>query len=277
MKPTKEQKYGFTGSAILCGLIVLILSFIFLRTEIKAEEEGIPVNFGTVDWAAGTFEPAPAESKPETPVETPVPEVTPVPAPPVRQQPVITQNTEQTAAIEAAKEKERKAEQERKRIEQERREAEKQRLAEEQEEQRKKDAINRQMSDAFGMGNTAGSSEGTATTGSGNQGSLQGNGATGPYTGVGGAGSFDLSGRSLRGGSLQRPAYDIQEEGSIVLEITVDPQGNVIQAEVRLRGTNIENANMRKSAIEAAKRTKFNAISGSQNQIGTITYRYTLK
>jgi TonB family protein len=274
MKITREQKYGFTGSVLLCGLIVLILSLIFLQTEIKAEEEGIPVNFGTVDWAAGTFEPAPAASEPETPVETPVPEVIPTPAPPVRQQPVITQNTEQTAAIEAAKEKERKAEQERKKIEQERREAEKQRLAEEQ---RKKDAINQQMSNAFGMGNTAGSSEGTAATGSGNQGSLQGNGAAGSYTGVGGVGSFDLSGRSLRGGSLQRPAYDIQEEGAIVLEITVDPQGNVIQAEIRLRGTNIENANMRKSAIEAAKRTKFNAISSTQNQIGTITYRYTLK
>ncbi|GHS96260.1 hypothetical protein FACS189421_01010 [Bacteroidia bacterium] len=276
MKMTKEQKYGFTASALLCLLIVFILSLIFLQTEIKAEEEGIPVNFGTVDWAAGTFEPAPARSESETPVETPVPEVVPasVPAQPVRQQPVITQNTEQTAAIEAAKEKERKAEQERQKIEQERREAERQRLAEEQ---RKKDAINQQMSNAFGVGNTPGSSEGTAASGSGNQGSAQGNATTGPYTGVGGVGSFDLSGRSVRGGSLQRPAYDIQEEGSIVLEITVDPQGNVIQAEVRLRGTNIENANMRKSAVEAAKRTKFNAINGTQNQIGTITYRYTLK
>jgi TonB family protein len=276
MKLTKEQKYGFSGSAILCLLIVFILSLIFLQTEIKAEEEGIPVNFGTVNWAAGTFEPAPARSQPETPVETPVPEVVPAsePAQPVRQQPVITQNTEQTATIEEAKEKERKAEQERQKIEQERREAEKQRLAEEQ---RKKDAINQQMSNAFGMGNTPGSSEGTASSGSGNQGSAQGNATTGPYTGVGGVGTFDLGGRSLRGGNLQRPAYDIQEEGSIVLEITVDPQGNVIQAEVRLRGTNIENANMRKSAMEAAKKTKFNAINGTQNQIGTITYRYTLK
>jgi len=61
-----------------------------------------------------------------------------------------------------------------------------------------------------------------------------------------------------------------------VVEITVDPQGNVIKAEIHLRGTNIDNASMRKSAIEAARKTKFNAISGKQNQIGTITYNFRL-
>jgi TonB family protein len=276
MKVTKEQIIGFSGAVILCLLIVLLLSFIFLQTEIKAQEEGVFVNFGTVDWAAGTVEPAPSGGNQTVPVEDPVPEVIPVPEPaparPSPQPPVITQTHESTAAIEAAKEK---------KLEQERQEAERRRLAEEQrkkveEEQRKKEAINRQMSDAFGTGNTSGN-EGAAASGTGNQGSTQGNAATGAYTGTGGVGSFDLSGRSLRGGGLQRPSYDIQEEGSIVVEITVDPQGNVITADVRLRGTNIENSNMRRSAIEAAKKTKFNAIAGSQNQIGSITYKYTLK
>ncbi|MDR2805617.1 MAG: TonB family protein [Dysgonamonadaceae bacterium] len=270
MKLTKEEIYGFGSSALLCLLIVLMLAFIFLRTEVRAEAEGIPVEFGAIEWASGADEPAPSGNDAETPVVAPVPEVVPQPAPPVAKPPAITQNVEQTAAIEA--EKQRK-EQERK-LEQEKREAERKRL---EEEQRRKDAINRQLSEAFGAGNAPGGSQGTAATGSGNQGSPQGNAAGGVSTGEGGVGSFNLSGRSLRGGGLQRPAYDVQEEGAIVVEITVNPQGDVIQAEIRLLGTNIENAHMRRSAVEAAKKTKFNGIAGAQNQIGTITYRYTLK
>jgi TonB family protein len=245
MKPTKEQIIGFTGSAIFCLILILMLSFLFLQTETKAQEEGVWVNFGSVDWAGGTFEPKPESEKREIPME--------------KTPPVITQETEQTAVIDVPDKK--ASEQER-------------RLAEEQ---RRKDAINRQMSGAFGKGDASGGSEGTAGSGAGNQGSPQGNAAVGSYTGTGGFGDFDLSGRTLREGGLQRPSYVVQEEGTIVVEIAVDPEGNVINAEVRLRGTNIENSNMRKSAIEAARKTKFNAISGIQNQIGTITYRYTLK
>ena len=34
---------------------------------------------------------------------------------------------------------------------------------------------------------------------------------------------------------------------------------------------------MRKSALDAAKRAKFNSIGGANNQSGTITYLYKLK
>ena len=81
--------------------------------------------------------------------------------------------------------------------------------------------------------------------------------------GVGGYGSFNLNGRSIGAGGLPRPAYTIQEEGKIVINITVDPKGNVIFAEIG-RGTNIDNASMRKSALDAAKRAKFNSISGGE-------------
>ena len=94
--------------------------------------------------------------------------------------------------------------------------------------------------------------------------------------GVGGYGSFNLNGRSIGAGGLPRPAYTIQEEGRIVINITVDPKGNVIFAEIG-KGTNIDNGSMRKSALDAAKRAKFNSISGANNQSGTITYLYKLK
>lgn len=271
MKITKEEIWGFSGSAVFCLIIFLILYFTFLHTKILAEEEGILVNFGTVDWAAGTFEPRAEGENRQVPQEEVSP---PLENPQQSEAPqVITQNDEQTVVVEAD---------DKEKIERERAEAEQRRIAEEQrkraeEEQRRREAINQQMANAFGAGDTPQSNEGTAIEGAGNQGSNEGNAPTGSYTGVGGVGDFDLSGRSLGAGGLQRPSYTAQEEGTIVVEITVDSRGNVINAEIRLRGTNIENANMRRSALEAARKTKFNAIAGTQNQIGSITYRYSLK
>jgi TonB family protein len=261
MKITKEQIIGFTSSTALCLIFILILSLLFLQTETKAHEEGIWVNFGTVDWATGTFEPKPENNSGQVPKEENIPKAEPVKIPPV-----MTQQTEQTATVEVTDKQ--TSGQNRKPTEEERRLAE---------EQRRREAINRQMSGVFGTGEAPKGNEGTAEAGAGNQGSRQGNAPVGSYTGVGGIGDFDLSGRTLRDGGLQPPAYLAQEEGTIVVEITVDPKGNVIHAEIRLRGTNIENKPMREAAREAALKTKFNAISEIQNQIGTITYRYTLK
>ena len=126
------------------------------------------------------------------------------------------------------------------------------------------------------MGSQEGNSQGDAASGTGNQGSPFGNSDHGANEGVGGYGSFNLNGRSIGAGGLPRPAYTIQEEGRIVINITVDPKGNVIFAEIG-KGTNIDNASMRKSALDAAKRAKFNSISGANNQSGTITYLYKLK
>ena len=63
-----------------------------------------------------------------------------------------------------------------------------------------------------------------------------------------GYGSFNLNGRSIGAGGLPRPAYTIQEEGRIVINITVDPKGNVIFAEIG-KGTNIDNGSLVKYII----------------------------
>lgn len=139
----------------------------------------------------------------------------------------------------------------------------------------KTDGVNK-VAGAFGIGSAEGNNQGDAETGIGNQGSPFGNSDHGENDGIGGYGSFNLNGRSIGAGGLPRPAYTIQEEGKIVINITVNPKGKVIFAEIG-RGTNIDNASMRKSALEAAKRATFNSISGANNQSGTITYVYKLK
>jgi TonB family protein len=280
MELTKEKTYGIIGSILFCILLLLILYFTFLRTEIKAKEEGVLVNFGTVNVAAGTFTPkgevpkatqqeaAPAPPTREIP-ETPPPK--PQPKPQAKPQakptpPPITQTLEQTAAIEAEKQKQREkaAAEQAARAEQARR----------AEEERKRDAINRQVSGAFGSGATGNSKQGTEQTGSGTQGTPQGTSTTAQS--VGGYGEFNLGGRTLGAGGLPRPAYSAQEEGSIIVNITVDPQGNVILAEIG-KGTTINSDAMRKSALDAARRAKFSSINGNNNQSGTITYRYRLQ
>ncbi|MDR1368903.1 MAG: TonB family protein [Dysgonamonadaceae bacterium] len=274
MKYTKEKIYGYIGSAVFCLLILLLLYFTVLHTEAQTGEEGVLVNFGNVDLASGSFEPRyQGENREVLPQEET--------APPVQQShqpetapPVITQNNEESVAIEASKKKEEERKQ------REIAEAEQRRIAEArkkaEDEQKRREAINSQVSGAFGTGTSNQSNQGTGSSGSGNQGSTQGNSDTGVYTGTGGYGEFALNGRSLGTGGLPRPSYSVQEEGKIVINITVDPKGNVILAEIG-RGTNIDNDTMRRSALEAARKAKFNSISGSNNQSGTITYRYSLK
>ncbi|MDR1719667.1 MAG: TonB family protein [Dysgonamonadaceae bacterium] len=260
MKVTKEEVFGYTGSAIVCLLLLLLLSVIVLRTEVLQAEEGILVNFGNVDLAAGTFEPRSQQADiPEIASEASSPAVQPQ-----TNEPVLTQDTEESVAIAAA-EKARK--------EQEARIAqEKQRQLEEQ---RRREAINQQVAGAFNNASSATANQGTAASGVGNQGSPQGSPDSNVYADGSGYGEFSLTGRTLGSGGLPKPAYSVQDEGKIVVNITVDPKGNVILAEIG-KGTNIDNASLRKSALEAARKTKFNAISGSNNQSGTITYKYKL-
>jgi len=290
MKLTKEEIYGYIGSGIFCLLIFIFLTLMVIRTTIKSGEEGILVNFGNVDISSGAYnqragEPQAQTSQPQVQQPAPAPAPVRTTPPPVAQQrpqnnatpPAITQNIENTAAIEAAK----KEQAEKNRIEAERRaqqareqEAIRAQQAKEQEEVRRRDAINQQVSGAFGSSTTGQNQGGTGTTGTGIQGNPNSTSPVGSPTGTG-YGDFDLGGRTIGTGGLPRPDYSVQVEGVIVVDITVNPSGDVISAVIG-RGTTIENATLRNSALTAAKKAKFNSVSGGNNQSGKITYRYRL-
>jgi len=266
MKTDKNDVVAFAGTLIIHIIAAIILFFMVLRTIVPDEEEGVMVLYNPV----GLFEPVGQGSQvvENIPSQSDI-----IPSP---SEAIINQDQEETAYIADSlggrqREEERSRREEAERIERERIEAEAQR-------QRESDISNRvadQVAGAFGTGNADNGSQGY-TEGAGNQGSPFGNSDTGANSGVGGMGEFSLSGRTIRGGGLPRPAYTMQEEGRIVIDITVDPKGNVIIAEIG-KGTNIDNSSMRSSALEAAKLAKFNSIKGTNNQSGTITYRYTLK
>lgn len=294
----KDDIYGLIGSAIFHVVIFLILWFSVLRTVAPEEDGGVLVNFGNVDLAAGTFEPKyTGQELPQETTTTPPPPPAPAPKVETPKEDLLTQDIEESVSLNDKKKKEekrKKEEADKKRKEevqkeqiQKQKDAEAKRLAEEarkkaeaakkaEEERKRAEAIKNKVAGAFGIGSAEGNSQGDGNQGSGNQGSPFGNSDHGANEGVGGYGSFNLNGRSIGAGGLPRPAYTIQEEGRIVINITVNPKGKVIFAEIG-RGTNIDNASMRKSALDAAKRATFNSISGANNQSGTITYLYKLK
>lgn len=112
--------------------------------------------------------------------------------------------------------------------------------------------------------------------GEGNQGVPGGSpgGVQGAGGGTGSSG-FSLAGRSLVG-SLPRPAYDSNDEGRVVIRITVDRSGRVINAIYEQAGSTTNTRALVDAARAAALKARFSD-SDSDIQTGTITYIFLLK
>ena len=274
MNIDKNDITAVFGTVIIHLVLLILLYYGVLRTFVPLDDGGIPVNFGDSYASTGMYEPPPAAVPPRQ--ETP-PRTTTAPAPRTEVAP-ITQNKVETVSVPEPKKEtpvvDEKAQREKEEAERRQREEDERRRREE-ELRKQQEAISNRVSNAFGAGSSQDNSQGDASTVAANQGSPFGNSDSGPNTGTGGFGTFNLNGRSIGAGGLPRPADNEREGGRIVINITVDPGGNVILAEIG-RGTNIDNAIMRRSALEAAKRAKFNRIQGTNNQNGTITYNYNL-
>ena len=114
----------------------------------------------------------------------------------------------------------------------------------------------------------------------GNGGHGNGNGpgdgdGDGPGTGPGkGGGPGGKIGIDLKGRAVVKPPVlpkDTKEEGKVVVEITVDGEGNVIEANPNGRGTTTSSALLKAKAKQAAMATKFNIEGKFEEQRGTIT------
>lgn len=114
---------------------------------------------------------------------------------------------------------------------------------------------------------------GTGGHGNGNgggDGDGDGNG-TGPGKGPGFGGKIGID---LKGRAVVKPPQlpkDTKEEGKVVVEITVDSEGNVIEANPNGRGTTTSSALLKAKAKQAALATKFNIEGKFEEQRGTIT------
>ncbi len=274
---SNNKLQGIIGTVVLHGILLLILCLVFLSNTEKEEESGVPVMMGEMESAQGDADPytlTEVKTLAETTIEENVPEVTETEV--VEEQMLTQQEEEETVAIKPEKKAEKKAE--KKKEEKpvtspipEKSEAEKKAEAE----RAAAEAAAKRLAGAFGKGSSMGN-KGTSNAGTGIQGSPTGNAPEGKTTGVGGYGTFDLNGRSLGTSGLPRPIYNVQEEGRVVITITVNPAGEVIGTSIHKR-TNTVNAALRKAAEEAARKARFNQVEGVNNQTGTITYYFKLK
>lgn len=86
-----------------------------------------------------------------------------------------------------------------------------------------------------------------------------------------------LKGRTVIGG-LPRPSYEVQKEGTVVVQIKVDQYGNVKEAVPGAEGTTVTDKTLWNAARKAAMETHFNmSAEAPVLQQGTITYRFRLQ
>ena len=255
---TKNQIQGIAVTLVVHLLVVLLLLMVRLSAPVPEEESGIPVMLGNALLAQGHTESY--QYTEVSSVKSDVPNVNNAPLTqpqPQVDESLITQPDEPTVDMPTAEEIEAQ-----KRAEAERQAAER---------------AAQQIASAFGKGFEMGSKgEATEKADEGTQGTETGVAAADKAVGVGVQGTFDLNGRSISGSGLPIPVNTVQDEGRVVVNITVNPSGEVIATSINRR-TNTVNPELRKAAEDAAKRARFNNIEGVDNQSGTITYYFKLR
>ena len=255
---TKNQIQGLVVTIVAHALVVLLLLMVKLSAPLQEEESGIPVMLGNSLLAQGHTESYQYTEVSSVKSDVPNVDNAPLTQPqPQVDEPLITQPDEPTVEVPTAEELEA------------RKRAEAERLAAERAAQ--------QMASAFGKGFEMGSKgEAAEKADEGTQGIETGVAAADKAVGVGVQGTFDLNGRSLSGSGLPVPVNTVQDEGRVVVNITVNPAGRVIATSINRR-TNTVNPELRKAAEDAARKARFNAIEGVDNQSGTITYYFKLR
>ena len=264
MKKSEFNIFSLLWTLLLHFAVVGILLLVHFSRPVAQAESGVPVMLGNMGNLDTDYEFTEVNSMP-----APAPAAVPAPKAP-QAEPAITQNMEETVAIESGeKEKPAKPVETPKQPTPEEIRAEQERQAAEQ--------AQNLMANAFGRSSSMQASAPSESNSDvqGVPGSSEGNAAQGKTSGSSGYGTWDLGGRDMIG-ALPRPTYSVQEEGRVVVTITVDPEGNVIDTRINSR-TNTTNLQLRNAAMEAARRTKFNASNAENNQTGTITYYFKLK
>ncbi len=267
-----ERQYGIVGTAIIHTLIALFMIFAYITLSKPAPSEGgILINFGDTESAGGQYEPALNNEQSAAAAAASAAQ----PAEP--EDGMLTQDFEEAPAVKkppATKKTEPK------KVET--------KPTPKPTETTAKPAtpappvVNKKAlyssKGAAGQSTTeSGSSEGIYK-GSGNMGDPDGTPESDNYSkGLGGSGiGFNLNGRNPV--HLQKPEFNIQKSGIVVVEITVDQSGKIISATPGVKGSTIVDNTLYAAAKKAALESKFNLKNDApERQVGTITYHFKLQ
>ena len=254
MNQKEKRNRGVLFTALFYVGAFLVLFFFGFTTPLPLpEEEGIMIDFGDSEMGSGIVEPEKTVSIPEPVV---VPEI---------EESNMTQDYEESAAtVPERAVQEEKVEKVKEPIE-------------EVEEVREVDPLALYQNTSESNSNNS-ESEGIAG-GEGNQGRPDGDPNSNQYTGNGaghGGVGYSLKGRKPKG--LPKPSYTSNEQGIVVVKITVNREGKVIAAIPGAKGSTTMDSALLNAAKEAALNTNFDKkISAPSRQSGTITYHFVLK
>lgn len=238
-RQNKNKAIAIAVTVVVHAVVVALLIMMAFTTPLPLPgEAGVEVNLGMYNQGMGMQQ----QPKPKKVVETPKPQPEPV------KEQIVTQDTEEAPALEAPKPK-----------------------------KKEEPKVNERALFKPAKQQEQPSSEGKTET-AGDQGNPNGGKDISNYEGQGGSGggpSYDLGGRNAK--SLPRPSSDFNEEGTIVVDIWVDRDGRVKNAQIG-KGTNIANARMRETAKQAALSSVFTPDkNAAELQKGTITYKFIIR
>jgi len=252
----KNSRKGLIGTIIFH--LVLLLLFLFVGMSYPdppPPEEGITINFGTSDEGMGEEQPENPTSEENNETENVESETT---SSTTAEEQITTQNHTETIDVNAS---ENTTTQE----------------TTTQEEPTPSENLSEALN-AFNSSESSSSNSNEGETGNpGDQGSQDGDPNSSNHNGggIGNGVTYSLSGRNLL--STPKIKDNSQEQGKVVVDITVDKNGKVIKATPGGRGSTTTSALLYKKAKEAALKTKFNAkpeLIGDQK--GQMTFVFIL-
>ncbi|HXH19664.1 MAG TPA: TonB family protein [Chitinophagales bacterium] len=267
----KNKRRGAIISAMVHAIVVLLLLIFGLSSAFPPPQEGILINFGTMETGKGdqpsVISEDPEKLSPQEAEATPV-EVT------EKHRELVTQNVEEAPSIR----KEEKAEEKKpvvKKEETKKDVKEQKKPVKEEPRVDTKSLYTGEKSDEDNPNNEG------LTYGPGDQGDPEGDPSSKNYEGdskgLGNVGvGYDLAGRKLLFISPIDENYT--ETGKVVVNIKVDRSGKVLFAKYTVKGSTTTDPMLIKLAEEAARDAKFSPNSDvAEEQFGTITFTFKLK
>lgn len=272
---SKEKIYGIVGTTVF-HILVMLLLYLIVMEQIPPQPEKSNVEMqGAVEDVVGEkfFE---AKIIPDE-VQQATPSSPAVPSKAV-EEPLIAQRDEQSMPVDTIRSANKdkrpvQSEEEKKRFEEVRRKAaeEAERKAKEEAERKAKEKIAKSVAGSFGKSGQI-SSAGGKDEGVGIAGITESGTDKGIVKGTGNGTGIDYKVGNRKVVSELNRNIPVQEEGTVIVYVTVDPQGKVISANARTTSVALKRV-----AEKEAMKIKFNKVSElTENENGTITFRFTM-
>lgn len=258
---TEEEKKSFVITSILFVIMFVLFFYLGLTSLDPPPENGIAINFGTTEFGSGDIQPTEAIQS--------APKATAVKQAASSDDEILSQDIEEAVVMKKPKKAQPTKE-----------------IAKQEVKPKPKESPkpSKSTSDALSSLINGPKSDGKAKGGEGNdnvagdKGSLNGDPYANSYYGSG-SGTGNGSGWGLNGRSISSRGKEVQkcnEFGTVVVQITVNRNGNVIAAKYT-KGTTNTNPCLVEPALATARKYKWQADSNApETQIGFITVNFKL-